>query len=163
MRRTLALLNREGGPAMIPFGWHVWRGESGNRYRCRIVLTKDGVPHDESVGGVYVFVRRRFAFFLEPLYVGKATSFRERLLGHEKWGRAYWWYGATERHIIMIKDARNREEVEEDLIRGLKPAMNDMMVPRSQNDAPRHAALQHEWRKQRWWQSFWFGKRAAAG
>jgi hypothetical protein len=72
---------------MLFFGPHSWRGESGRRYRFKCVLTKQGLP-PEGVGGIYVFVRRRFAFFLEPLYVGKAADLRSRLLGHEKWGRA---------------------------------------------------------------------------
>ncbi|MFZ4601116.1 MAG: hypothetical protein ACOYM8_01585 [Caulobacterales bacterium] len=132
---------------MILFGWHVWRGESGRRYRFKITLTKAGIPPD-GVSGVYVFVRRRFAFFLEPLYVGKATSFRERLLGHEKWGKAFWFYGATERHVCRIQDVRDREVAEEDLIRGLKPPMNDMMVPRGAKDKPVHAELRQ---KRGWW------------
>ena len=132
---------------MILFGWHVWRGESGRRYRFKITLTKAGIPPD-GVAGVYVFVRRRFAFFLEPLYVGKATSFRERLLGHEKWGKAFWFYGATERHVCRIQDVRDREVAEEDLIRGLKPPMNDMMVPRGAKDKPVHAELRQ---KRGWW------------
>jgi hypothetical protein len=148
---------------MIPFVTHVWRGESGNRYFFKVVLTKDGLPDDDKVGGVYVFARRRFGLFVEPLYVGKATSFRERLLGHEKWGRAFWWYGATERHIITIKDAQNREVVEEDLIRGLKPAMNDMMIPRSKKDAPRHAELRQGLMMKDALSANFFRKRAPAG
>ena len=64
---------------MLLFGWHVWRGESHARYRFKISLTKNSLPDP---GGIYVFVRRRFVFFLEPLYVGKAHSLRGRLLGH---------------------------------------------------------------------------------
>jgi len=113
-----------------------------------------GHPQD-GVAGVYIFARRRFAFFLEPLYVGKATSFRERLLGHEKWGRAFWFYGATERHVCRIQDPRDREVAEEDLIRGLKPPMNDMMVPRNARDKAVHAELRQ---KRGWWP---FGHRPA--
>lgn len=144
---------------MLLFGWHVWRGESGKRYRFKITLTKAGVPED-GVSGVYVFVCRRFVFLLEPLYVGKATSFRERLIGHEKWGRAYWWFGATERHILRIEDKREREEAEEDLIRSLKPVMNDQMVPRGAADAPTHQRLKEDWRRRKASHAFWFGKRA---
>jgi hypothetical protein len=116
---------------MFLFGSHFWRGESGRRYKFRTVLTKRGLP-DEGVGGIYVFVRRRWVFFLEPLYVGKAADLRSRLLGHEKWGRAYWYYGATERHVHgPVADEAERRAVEEDLIRGLKPRMNDMEIPRT--------------------------------
>ena len=71
---------------MFLFGAHTWRGESGARYRFKCALTKAGLPDH---GGIYVMVRRRYVFFLEALYVGKAASLRSRLLGHEKWGRAY--------------------------------------------------------------------------
>jgi hypothetical protein len=114
---------------MFLFGSHSWRGESGKRYNFRTVLTKKGLP-DDGVGGIYVFVRRRWVFFLEPLYVGKAADLRSRLLGHEKWGRAYWYYGATERHVHgPIAEEADRRAVEEDLIRGLKPRMNDVEIP----------------------------------
>lgn len=134
---------------MILFGWHRWRGESGTAYRFKIVLDKGGIPE---TGGVYVFVRRRVVFFLQPLYVGKATNFRERLLGHEKWGDAFWMRGATERHLVTVPDAREREVIEEDLIRGLKPPMNAMMVPRGQKDRPVHRELRSGW----WfWKNWW--------
>jgi hypothetical protein len=134
---------------MIPFGWHRWRGESGTAYRFKITLTRSGIPE---TGGVYVFVKRWFFFFLQPLYVGKATNFRERLLGHEKWGDAFWLNGATERHLVTIPDAREREVVEEDLIRGLKPPMNAMMMPRGKSDRPVHKELRSGW----WfWRSWW--------
>ncbi|MDX2276389.1 MAG: GIY-YIG nuclease family protein [Hyphomonadaceae bacterium] len=110
---------------MFFFGSHSWRGKSGQRYRFRCVLSKKGLP-PAGVGGIYVFVRRRWAFLLEPLYVGKAHDIRNRLLGHEKWGRAFWYYGATERYILHpIPDEIDRRRIEEDLIKGLKPRMND--------------------------------------
>lgn len=127
---------------MFLFGSHHWRGESGRRYRFRPVLTKEGLPK-EGVGGIYVFVRRRWVFFLEPLYVGKAHELRSRLLGHEKWPRAFWYYGATERHVHEgIVEEADRRAVEADLIRGLKPRMNDVEIPqakpvRQRNSKPR--------------------------
>lgn len=114
---------------MFFFGAHSWKGESGRRYRFKCVLTKKGLP-PAGVGGIYVFVRRRWAFFLEPLYVGKAHDLRSRLMGHEKWPRAFWYYGATERYVLgPIRDEIDRRRVEEDLIRGLKPRMNDVEIP----------------------------------
>jgi hypothetical protein len=113
---------------MFFFGSHSWRGKSGRRYRFKCVLSKAGMP-PAGIGGIYVFVRRRWAFFLEPLYVGKAHDIRNRLLGHEKWGRAYWYYGATERYILHpIPDEIDRRRVEEDLIKGLVPRMNDSEI-----------------------------------
>jgi hypothetical protein len=136
---------------MVLFGWKTWRGESGARYRFKVTLTKRGLPDK---GGLYVFVRRRFVFFLEPLYVGKAHSLRSRLVGHEKWGRAYWYYGATERHVLLDPIERERQIIEEDLIRGLRPRMNDMLVPRSAADLPSHEVLRKKWMDRNWW-SLW--------
>ncbi len=135
---------------MLLFGWHVWRGESGRRYRFNITLTDGGLP---DAGGVYVFVRRRFVFFLEPLYVGKATNFQNRLLGHERWSEAWWSRGATERHIMRVKDARERARREEDLIRALKPVMNNQLVPRGAGDAPVDARLRRAWTLKRCWEA----------
>jgi hypothetical protein len=114
---------------MFFFGAHSWRGASGRRYRFKCVLTKQGLP-PQGVGGIYVFVRRRWGFLMEPLYVGKAHDLRSRLMGHEKWSRAFWYYGATERYVLgPIRDEVDRRRIEEDLIKGLKPRMNDMEIP----------------------------------
>jgi hypothetical protein len=128
---------------MIFLGKHSWRGESGRRYYFNCALTKRAIPDDS--GGIYVFVRRHFAFFLQPLYVGKAANLRERLLGHEKWSKAWWILGATERHVMRIGDENERRMIEEDLIRGLKPRMNDVMMPRSEEDAPNTPMLKQRW------------------
>lgn len=133
---------------MIPFGWHVWRGESGVRYRFKITLTRAGIPKD--TGGIYVFVRRRFFFFLQPLYVGQAKSFRERLLGHEKWPIAFYKHGATERHVLRVVAASDRDAIEEDLIRGIKPFMNDVLVPRTATDKRVHAPVGRFWWLENW-------------
>src|SRR5262245_58597105 len=133
---------------MLLFGGHSWKGESGKRYRFKCVLTKDGLPAD-GVGGIYIFVRRRFVFFLEVLYVGKAHNLRSRLLGHEKWGRAYWYYGATERYVHFPMDSEtDRRLVEEDLIRCLTPPMNDQEIPdATHSDAPSQPGLKAGWSK----------------
>lgn len=135
---------------MFLFGAHSWRGESGKRYRFKCVLTKKGLPKDDR-GGIYVFVRRRFIFWLEPLYVGKAANLRSRLLGHEKWGRAYWYYGATERQVLgPIKEEADRRRIEEDLIRGLRPRMNDVEIPDAEGKrAPSNEKLRTRWVKKR--------------
>ena len=114
---------------MFFFGSHSWRGESGRRYKFKCVLSNKGLP-PQGEGGIYVFVRRRLGFLMEALYVGKAHDLRNRLMGHEKWPRAFWYYGATERYILHpIRDEIDRRRVEEDLIRGLKPRMNDVEIP----------------------------------
>lgn len=128
---------------MFFFGAHTWKGESGRRYKFRCALTRHGVPNDS--GGIYVFVKRNFAFFLTPLYVGKAANLRSRLVGHEKWGKAFWILGATERHVMRIGSEEERRLIEEDLIRRLKPQMNDVQMPRSEDDAPNTPELRQRW------------------
>jgi hypothetical protein len=128
---------------MLLFDRHTWRGESGRRYVFRCALTKHGIPADS--GGIYIFVRRRCVFFLQALYVGKAANLRSRLLGHEKWGKAWWILGATERYTMRVGSEEERRMIEEDLIRGLKPRMNDVMMPRSELDAPNTPQLKKRW------------------
>jgi hypothetical protein len=156
MRQTAGRPAKRQVRPMFFFGLHSWRGESGKRYMFRCVLTKKNIPDD---GGIYVFVRRQFGFFLHPLYVGKAANLRSRLLGHEKWGKAWWELGATERHIMRVSSESERRTAEEDLIRGLKPRMNDVDIPRNDNDAPNIPSLKRKWE---WRRSFW-GKVASIG
>ncbi len=133
---------------MFLFGHRRWRGESGTHYRFKVTLTENGLPKDS--GGIYVFVRRRLGVILEPLYVGKAANLRGRLVGHEKWSRAYWWYGATERHVLRVHTETDRRRIEEDLIRGLKPVMNDVMIPTGARDAPSDPKLRWRWFERNW-------------
>lgn len=128
---------------MIIFGRHRWQGETGRNYLFDITLTDRGVPEG---GGVYIFVRRRFVFFLTPLYVGKAASFRSRVLGHERWNEAWYRRGATERHFLSLKTRTAQARVEEDLIREWQPVMNDILVPRGRKDAPNNDRLRRWWR-----------------
>ena len=125
-------------------GKHFWRGESGRRYGFSSAWTKNGIPNDK--GGIYIFVKMRLGFFPKALYVGKAANLRGRLVGHEKWGTAWWILGATERHVMPVGSEEERRMIEEDLIRGLKPKMNDVQMPRSADDAPNSEELR------RWWQ-----------
>jgi hypothetical protein len=111
---------------MFLFDHKIWRGDSGRLYRFKVTLSRRGIPE---YGGVYIFVRRSFVFFLKAIYVGKATNFRERLYGHEKFSRAVFDFGVTERHVYSIAAEHDRAAVEEDLIRALKPPMNDVMLP----------------------------------
>lgn len=132
---------------MFLFDHKIWRGESGRLYRFKVTLTRKGIP---DYGGVYIFVRRRFVFFLKAVYVGKATNFRERLYGHEKFARAVFSYGVTERHVYNIATEHDRAAVEEDLIRALRPKMNDVMMPRSETDKAVHKPVGFGWAIVNW-------------
>lgn len=145
------------------FGWHTWYGESGAAYRFKITLTRQGIPEGP---GIYIFVVRRFAFFLFPLYIGKASNFKSRLYGHERWWEAWWKRGATERHVLIVRNPRERARIEEDLIRRYHPKMNDVHIPRGSDDAPNDRRLARAWRWRRWWTSLparllGFGRRKA--
>lgn len=135
------------------FRWHTWYGESGEAYRFKITLTPKGIP---DAAGVYIFVQRRFAFFLFPLYIGKASSFRSRLIGHERWWEAWWKRGATERHVLIVRAPDDRARIEEDLIRNYQPRMNNILVPRGHRDAPSDARLRRRWQWRQWWKGLIF-------
>jgi hypothetical protein len=133
---------------MFLFDHRIWRGASHRPYRFKVTLTRRGIP---DYGGVYIFVRRRFVFFLKAIYVGKATNFRERLYGHEKFARAVFDFGVTERRVYNIATEHDRAAVEEDLIRALKPPMNDMMMPEGERQgAPVHRPVGFGWSIANW-------------
>ncbi|MEM9225444.1 MAG: GIY-YIG nuclease family protein [Pseudomonadota bacterium] len=126
---------------MIPYGWHVWRGESNTRYRFKITKTLQALP---DAGGIYVMVRRTAFFFLSPVYIGKASNLAGRLDGHERWEEAES-KGASERHFLCIRSESKRQQIEEDLIRKYRPKLNNMLVPKSAEDAPSHEKLRAGW------------------
>lgn len=70
-------------------------------------------------------------------------------MGHEKWGKAWWILGATERHVMRVGTEEERRIIEEDLIRGLKPRMNDVQMPRCEDDAPNSPKLRYWWKVRR--------------
>lgn len=131
---------------MTLFGWHVWRGETGQRHRFRITRKIPDLPKDP---GIYVMVRRRAFFWRVPVYIGKAASLRDRLDDHEKWYKAFYKYKATERHYLCVATEDERQRIEEDMIRNYTPIMNDMLIPRDDDDAPNHRKLRKRWLKQR--------------
>lgn len=126
---------------MIPYGWHVWRGETSRRYRFKITKTIEALP---DAGGIYVMVRRTAFFFLKPVYIGKASNLQSRLDGHERWEEARK-KGASERHYLCIRSEDKRQKIEEDLIRKYRPKLNNMLKPRDSEDAPNHEDLRSGW------------------
>ena len=133
---------------MFLFRRHRWRGESRASYRFRILLTDKAIANQ---GGIYIFVRRRYIFWLEPLYVGKAANLKSRLKGHERWPEAYWRGHATEKHVLIEGSEDKRRKIEEDLIRALSPIMNRMLKPNSSEDAPNNPDLAKRWGRRVYW------------
>ena len=119
---------------------HFWRGESNELYRFTICDPREALP---DYSGIYVFARRRAFFFVKAVYVGKAKSLSQRLNGHDRLAEARK-RGAKEIHIRHA-DAVKLDRIEEDLIRHLKPKLNDIHKPRNDCDAPNHARLRGKW------------------
>jgi hypothetical protein len=119
---------------------YFWRGESNELYRFKVRQRATDLPERS---GIYVFARRRFIFFIKALYVGKAKNLFERVDGHERWTEARK-KGVNEIHFRHA-DYSKVERIEEDLIRHLKPKLNDIHKPRSSCDAPNHEQLRARW------------------
>ena len=126
---------------MILFTAYYWRSSSRKLFRFHICKPDEVLPEE---GGIYIFVRCRLLFFRKPLYVGKAASLKSRLGSHERWeeGRKR---GANERHILCVKSEEDRRRIEEDLIRHLKPKLNNMLVPHDGDHAPSNKKLKRGW------------------
>lgn len=117
-----------------------WRGESNELYRFFVRQRVEDLPERS---GIYVFARRRFIFFIKALYIGKATNLYDRVDGHERWRDAKK-KGANEIHFRHAH-ASKLDRIEEDLIRHLKPKLNNIHKPRSDCDAPNHEQLRGNW------------------
>jgi hypothetical protein len=50
---------------------------------------------------------------------------------------------------MRVSTETERRVIEEDLIRGLRPRMNDVQMPRNGNDAPNSPQLRHWWQVRR--------------
>lgn len=86
-----------------------------------LLLSKEEAEKRGS-GGVYLFAALVKGQW-EPLYIGKADSFANRLPCHDRWKEAQR-NGAT--HVILkdIPDESDREEFEAKLIRAFQPPLN---------------------------------------
>lgn len=100
-----------------------WRGHTGNVYRFSVYdANADRTWFD--IAAVYIFAQRTSCGWV-ALYVGEATSIRDRLTSdHEKLPCArrnlY-----THIHIRARAETRVRLSEEKDLIAGLNPLCND--------------------------------------
>ena len=117
-----------------------WHGKSGESYTFKVYRDKIKFFSEQ---GIYIFCKESFiGGEYYPLYVGQTHSFKERLYdnitSHEYYDKAIK-LGMT--HIAVMetskfslsfisseeekkKDKENRLNIEEDLILGLKPALN---------------------------------------
>ena len=120
---------------------HRWRGETGETWRFSIAREDADIP---DAGGIYIMVKRNWRFRLTPIYIGKASNLRSRLIGHERWQEARA-KGARRRHYLCVRSESKRQRIEEDLIRHYRPQLNAVLKPKDPCDAPNHKDLKRRW------------------
>jgi len=86
--------------------------------------------HDQvawnDVPGIYVFAVHDGLYGWGPLYIGQASSLKDRLSSHERWDEAAR-RGAVHIHAKLVRSATNRDRVERDLIQKYQPPMNTQL------------------------------------
>ncbi len=107
-----------------------WRGARGNLYPFDVRQPFDAFPRG---GGVYVFAVRPRGADLDhmvraALYVGSTPALAEALEGHPQWREALV-LGASEVHVLAIRNPTIRAYVAGDLEAGLEPTLNEIMLP----------------------------------
>jgi len=100
-----------------------WNGQSGRLYEFHVFP----IDHNSwpKVGGIYIFAAP--AGLLIPyaaIYVGQTVNFADRLGSHEKLSLAQSMRANTI-HAMIVNDSGLRNMIEEELIRSLKPPLNN--------------------------------------
>ena len=108
-------------------GW-LWFGASGTSYKFSVF---DLRVQWNKVGGIYVMAQRTYmaGSSVRALYIGRTNDFSIRMPQHEKWPDALF-YGANEVHAMVVSTAEVRSRIEEDLIVGQAPILNEQLVHR---------------------------------
>jgi excinuclease UvrABC nuclease subunit len=76
-----------------------------------------------TIAGIYIFAGITNQYQWRALYIGQASSFRDRLPNHENWNPAVR-LGATHIHVMVVPQAASRHIVEAQLIEAYQPALN---------------------------------------
>jgi len=126
---------------MLFSGRRSWQGESGETWRFSLARQDTDIP---DAGGIYIMARRVWLFRKVPVYIGKASNLRSRLIGHERWDEAHK-TGARLRYYLRVRSENKRQRIEEDLIREYLPVLNEIHKPKHDCDAPNHKALRRRW------------------
>ena len=79
----------------------------------------------KDVGGIYIF-SVRIDYRWQALYIGQASSFKDRLPCHERWEEAYG-QGARHIHAMVVAQQFERDRIEKELIQHFQPSMNDRL------------------------------------
>lgn len=85
--------------------------------------------HEEqwnNVSGIYIFAGLNHQNHWEPLYIGQADSFQDRIPSHEKWDKAQS-LGATHVHAMVVPQAAIRDRIEYQLIQQFQPVLNQRL------------------------------------
>ena len=75
------------------------------------------------VSGVYMFCRREANGTYTPLYIGQASSLKDRLPQHEQWSPAVR-KGADSVHVAVLSSQADRDYFEPALIQHFQPELN---------------------------------------
>lgn len=78
------------------------------------------------VAGIYIFAGRNLQNQWVPLYIGQASSLRNRLPNHERWMDAVR-KGATHVHAKAVHAQQDRDNLEGLLIRTYQPTLNELL------------------------------------
>lgn len=77
------------------------------------------------VAGIYIFARP-FLGQWQAIYVGQASSFKDRLGNHERWTEALR-RGATHIHALIVPLQASRNNIEQSLIQTYQPPLNQQL------------------------------------
>jgi GIY-YIG catalytic domain len=100
---------------------YFWK-PSDNKYPTFDAYSMDSTWRD--VGGLYIFSYVDMYRANNFLYIGKATSFKQRFSRHERWDEACA-KGATHVLVAVVQNEFTRSSLEEMLIQEFSPPMND--------------------------------------
>ncbi|MFH2067944.1 MAG: hypothetical protein ABII89_00555 [Candidatus Omnitrophota bacterium] len=79
-----------------------------------------------NVAGIYIFAGLNEQNQWVPLYIGKCDSFDDRIPSHEQWDTAMS-LGATHVHAMKVDAPKDRDLIEQELIRVFQPRLNTQL------------------------------------
>jgi hypothetical protein len=108
-----------------------WQGASGRWYEFEVARAQR--PWEQH-GGVYMFVKPHDQPSLDwggpiSLFVARTEDFSRSLARHDMWAAAEN-LGAREIHLLTVRDADTRIQVEKDLLEAQSPILNRNMLRR---------------------------------
>lgn len=97
-----------------------WLAPNGRKLSFQVLRHDSNWKH---VSGLYMFCRQELNGTYIPLYIGQATSLKDRLPNHEQWSPAVR-KGADSVHAVVVPSQADRDYFEECLIRQYQPNLN---------------------------------------